>query len=261
MSADASTITTVMTGSGSGIGAATRALLEAEGHQVIGVDLKGAEITADLSTPEGRASAIREVLARSEGRIDRLVTCAGIGSNVRPASLIASVNYFGSVEILDGLFEALKRGKDTAVVSIVSNSAQMAPLDDSPFVQAMLDHDEPEAKRIIDEMDSPIVAYMGSKHALGRAIRRRVRKWGDARIRLNGVAPGPCDTPLLRATANDPATKKAIEMIDIPIGRRGEPEDVAKLVSFLLGPDATWMHGSIIFLDGGNDAEIRPDKY
>ena len=61
--------------------------------------------------------------------------------------------------------------------------------------------------------------------------------------------------------AEDPATRKSIEMIDIPIGRRGEAEDVAKLVSFLLGPDATWMHGSIIFLDGGNDAEIRPDKY
>ena len=76
-------------------------------------------------------------------------------------------------------------------MAIVSNSAQMAPLDDSPYVKALLDHDEAEARRVIDEMDSPIVAYMGSKHALGRAVRRRVRSWGDARVRLNGVAPGP----------------------------------------------------------------------
>ena len=88
--------------------------------------------------------------------------------------MIASVNYFGSVDVFDGLFDALRRGTDPAVVSIVSNSAQMAPLDDSPFVQALLAHDEPEATRIIDEMNSPIVAYLGSKHALGRAIRRRV---------------------------------------------------------------------------------------
>ena len=252
---------TVITGSASGIGAAIRKQLEADGHVVTGVDLKGAEVSADLSNPEGREAAIAEVLSRCDGRIDRLITCAGLGSNVRPASLVASVNYFGSVELFDGLFEALQRGTEPAVVGIVSNSAQMAPFDDTPFVNAMLDHDEPEARRIIDEMDSPIVAYMGSKHALGRALRRRVRKWGNARVRLNGVAPGPVDTPLLRATAADPATKAHIENIDIPIGRLGVPEDVAKLVTWLLGEDAPWMHGSVIFLDGGNDAEIRPDRY
>jgi NAD(P)-dependent dehydrogenase (short-subunit alcohol dehydrogenase family) len=251
----------VVTGAGSGIGAAIRSRLEAGGDRVIGVDLKGAEIIADLSGPEGRCKAIDAVLEHSGGALDRLVTCAGLGSNVRPASRIASVNYFGSIEVVDGLFDALRKGSEPAVVSIVSNSAQMAPLDDSPFVQALLDHDEPAARRIIDEMDSPIVAYMGSKHALGRALRRRVRKWGDARVRLNGVAPGPVDTPLLRATAEDPATRKAIEQIDIPIGRRGEPDDIAKLVMFLLSPDAAWIHGSIIFADGGNDAEIRPDRY
>jgi NAD(P)-dependent dehydrogenase (short-subunit alcohol dehydrogenase family) len=253
--------TVAITGSGSGIGAAIQQRLEAQGDEVIGVDLAGAEIVADLSTPEGRATAVAAILDRTGGSLDRLVTCAGLGSNIRPASLIASVNYFGSIEVIDALFDALQKGKDPAVVSIVSNSAQMAPLDDSPFVLAMLEHDEPEARRIIDEMDSPIVAYMGSKHALGRAIRRRVRKWGDARVRLNGVAPGPVDTPLLRGTAQDPATRKAVEQIDIPIGRKGEPDDIAKLVAFLLGPDAAWIHASIIFADGGNDAEIRPDRY
>jgi NAD(P)-dependent dehydrogenase (short-subunit alcohol dehydrogenase family) len=59
----------------------------------------------------------------------------------------------------------------------------------------------------------------------------------------------------------DPATRKEVENIDIPIGRFGEPEDIAAFVSFLLGPEATWMHGSVLFLDGGNDAEIRPDRY
>ena len=90
------------------------------------------------------------------------------------------------------------------------------------LVAAMLDADEPEARRIIDEMDSPIVAYLGSKHALGRAVRRRVRVWGDARVRLNGVAPGPVDTPLLEATKADPATRKEIENIDIRQITRGQ---------------------------------------
>jgi NAD(P)-dependent dehydrogenase (short-subunit alcohol dehydrogenase family) len=250
-----------VTGAGSGIGAAIRTRLEKEGYEVIGVDLKGAEVVADLSTPDGRAAAVAEVLERSGGTLDRVVTCAGLGSNVRPASLVASVNYFGSVEVLDGLFDALKKGSDPAAVAIVSNSAQMAPLDDSPFVAAMLDGDEPEARRIIDEMDSPVVAYLGSKHALGRAVRRRVRSWGDARVRLNGVCPGPVKTPLLEGTMSDPATRAQVENIDIPIGRWGEPADIASFVMYLLGPEATWMHGSVLFLDGGNDAEIRPDRY
>jgi len=250
-----------VTGSASGIGAAVRARLERDGFDVIGVDLRDAEVEADLSKAEGRASAVRSVLDRCGGTLDRAVACAGLGSNVRPPSLIASVNYFGVVEVLDGLLEALIRGSQPAAVAMVSNSAQMAPLEDSPFVAAMLDHDEGEARRIIDEMDSPIVAYLGSKHALGRAVRRRVRKWGDARVRLNGVCPGPVDTPLLRATRDDPTTRATIENIDIPIGRFGETADVASLVGFLLGPEASWIHGSIVYVDGGNDAEIRPDRY
>jgi len=253
--------TAVVTGSGSGIGAAIRQRLEQQDFEVIGVDVKGAEIIADLSEPAGRRAALSAIGERSGGRIDRLVTCAGLGSNVRPASLVASVNYFGSVEIIDGLLEALRGGEAPACVCVVSNSAQMAPLDDTPFVQAMLDGDEPEARRIIDEMDSPIVAYLGSKHALGRAVRRRVRTWGDARVRLNGVCPGPVRTPLLEATMADPATRANVENIDIPIGRWGETADVAAFVSFLLGPEAAWIHGSILYIDGGNDAEIRPDRF
>ncbi|MCP4003145.1 MAG: SDR family oxidoreductase [bacterium] len=249
-----------VTGSASGIGAAVRARLEKDGFEVIGVDLRDAEVIADLSSPQGRQEAIGRIVERCDGRLDRLVTSAGL-SNARPASLIAAVNYFGSVELMDGLFDALHEGMDPAVVAIVSNSAQMAPFEEHPFVLALLAHDEPEAVRIIDELDSPVVAYLGSKHALGRAIRRRVRKWGDARIRLNGVCPGPVRTPLLQATLDDPSTHDSVANIDIPIGRWGEPDDVASLVGFMLGPEGAWIHGSIFYIDGGNDAEIRPDKY
>lgn len=252
---------TAITGCASGIGAAIRADLEGRGHEVIGVDLRDAEITADLSRREDRARAVGEVTAACDGALDRLVTCAGIGGHVKPRSLVAKVNYFGSVELLDGLLPALQRGRDPAAVAVVSNSAQIAPIAEHPFVLALLEHDEPEACRIIDEHDSGPIAYMGTKHALGRAVRRRVRKWGDARVRLNGVCPGPTHTPLLEASRADPATAAAVESIDIPMGRWGEPEDVAKVVAFLLGSDAGWMHGSLVYVDGGNDAEIRPDRY
>ncbi len=96
-------LTTVITGSASGIGAATRKRLEDEGHGVIGIDIRNAEVIADLSTQEGRQTAVSAVLEKCEGHLDRLVVSAGLGAHTRPPSLIASVNYFGAVEVVDGL--------------------------------------------------------------------------------------------------------------------------------------------------------------
>lgn len=253
--------TVAITGSGSGIGAAIRRRLEADGARVTGIDLRGAEVVADLSTLEGRRAAVEAVLARCGGRLDRLVLSAGVGTRVRPPSLVTAVNYFGAVDVLDALLPALRAGAEPAVLVVCSNSAQMAPLDEHPYVKALLAHDEAEARRLADAGDSSIIAYMGAKHALGRAVRRRAGEWGRAGVRLNAIAPGPVKTPLLAGDMADPVTGAAIEKLSIPLGRMGEPEEVAELAAFLLGPKASWIHGSIYYIDGGNDAEIRPDRY
>jgi NAD(P)-dependent dehydrogenase (short-subunit alcohol dehydrogenase family) len=243
------------------LAAATKSHFESEGFDVIGVDLRNADVECDLSTPAGRQQAVAGILERCGGSLDRLVLCAGLGSSVRPASLICKVNYFGLVDVLDPLLPVLAKGSGSNAIAIGSNSAQMMDFEKHPFVLAMLDHDEEEACRIIDEMDNPIVAYMGSKNAVGRAVRRRAGEWGAEGVRLNAVCPGPTETALLQGTIDDPATKAAVESLDIPLGRRGQPEDIAKLVSFVAGEDATWIHGSVFYIDGGNDATIRPDRY
>ena len=148
-----------------------------------------------------------------------------------------------------------------AALVVCSNSAQMAPLDEHPYVKALLAHDEAEAKRVIDAQASGVVAYLGAKHALGRAVRRRAGEWGRAGVRLNAVAPGPVKTPLLAADMADPLTGAAIEKLSIPLGRMGEPEEVAELAAFLLSTKAGWIHGGIYYIDGGNDAEFRPDRF
>jgi NAD(P)-dependent dehydrogenase (short-subunit alcohol dehydrogenase family) len=254
-------LTTVITGSASGIGAATRKRLEDEGHGVIGIDIRNAEVIADLSTQEGRQTAVRAVLEKCEGHLDRLVVSAGLGAHTRPPSLIASVNYFGAVEVVDGLFSALKKGTAPAAVVVCSNSGQMMPMDDLPYVLALLEHDEKEACRIIDEADDPPLAYLGSKNALGKAVRRRSVPWAEAGVRINAVAPGPVMTPLLQGDMDDPLTGEAVRELRVPLGRMGEPHEIAELITFLLGPLASWIHGSIYYIDGGIDAEIRPDRY
>jgi NAD(P)-dependent dehydrogenase (short-subunit alcohol dehydrogenase family) len=250
-----------VTGSASGIGAAIRARLEAAGDRVIGVDVQDAEVLADLGSAPGRAEAVAAVRERCAGRLDRLVACAGLGAHVRPPSRIASVNYFGAVDVLDGLLDALAAGEAPAALAVCSNSAQLAPLDDHPYVQALLAHDEERARGLIDAQDSPIVAYLGSKHALGRAVRRRAARWGARGVRLSAIAPGPTDTPLYQRDRADPITGAAIRGIQVPLGRVAQPPEIAELAAFLLSPAAGYVHGAVVYVDGGLDAVARPDRF
>ena len=253
--------TAVVTGSASGIGAAIRKRFERSGNTVIGIDIKDAEIVADLSTHDGRVLAISGVKQRCNA-LDHFVACAGLATYARPPSLVASVNYFGAVELLDGLLKLLQRGKNPAAVAMLSNSAQWVQIDETPYFQALLRNDEAEAVKILDEMPDAFMAaslaYVGSKLALGRAIRQRTATWGKAGVRLNGVAPGNTRTPMLQKILDDPNTRDGVLSMEIPLGRLAEPDDVARLVAFLCSPEASYIHGGIFYVDGGMDAQIRP---
>src|SRR5690242_8963405 len=98
--------TVVVTGSGSGIGAALSAMLTERGGRVIGVDLADADAAADLSTPEGRASAVARITDLSGGVVDAVVTSAGTSV---PGEAMVTVNVFGTTAIVDGLQPLLAR--------------------------------------------------------------------------------------------------------------------------------------------------------
>ena len=250
--------TAVITGSASGIGAAIRSRLEADGLRVIGIDLAGQEIDADLSTPEGRTSAVEAVLTLTDGRIDALVPGAGLGPQVPDRGLIVAVNYFGAMGVLEGLFPALQAGESPAAVLICSNSISMTPMPDPTLLDLMVAGDEDAAREASVGMHGPTV-YAMTKRALGLAARQRVQAWGEAGVRLNLVAPGPISTPLLQGTRDDAELGQYVDLLPIPIGRVGEPSEIAGPVAFLLGPDSANVHGSVLFADGGSDALFRPD--
>jgi NAD(P)-dependent dehydrogenase (short-subunit alcohol dehydrogenase family) len=252
-----------VTGAASGLGAATVELLAGRGDTVIGVDLHDATIIADLGTPAGRRTAVEGISTACTGSLDGLVTFAGLaGTTGRPASSLVSVNYFGTVELLEGLRPQLARGAEPAAVAISSNSTTCQPGWSLALVDACLDGDEQAAREVADRGDS-IAAYPATKTAIARWLRRQAPQeaWAGAGIRLNGIAPGLMETPMVDEIRRDPVIGGAIDGFPIPVGRGGRPTEVAALVAYLLGPDARFFCGSVLFMDGGTDALLRPDDW
>jgi NAD(P)-dependent dehydrogenase (short-subunit alcohol dehydrogenase family) len=255
--------TVVVTGSASGLGAATTARLEAAGQRVIGVDLHDAEVVADLGTAEGRESAIAGITEAAGGSIDGLVTWAGLaGLTDRPGDVVASVNYFGTVELLEGLRPLLARGDAPAAVAIASNATTVFPNVPMAVVEACLAGDEDGARAAANEVGS-LATYPASKLALSWWCRRHAPtdEWAGAGITLNVVAPGAVETPILDQTRDDPVIGQFLADFRLPIGRNGTADELAAFVEFLLGPNGRFFCGSVLFCDGGSDALVRADDF
>ena len=217
-------------------------------------------MVADLGTPAGRSRAVAELaelVERTGGPLAAVVTCAGLaGSPSRSGSLLTSVNYFGTVDILNGLRPLMAPGG--AAVAISSNSTTVQPGIPTDIVAACLDHDEEASARLADTHGS-MVAYPASKLAVAHWVRREAcgPDWAGSGLRLNAIAPGMIDTPMIAAMQADAETRPLLEMLPIPVGRPGRPEEIAALVEYLLGPDAAFFCGSVVFCDGGSDALLR----
>lgn len=248
--------TIAITGSAGGIGEATRTVLEAKGHRVIGIDVRDAEVIANLSTAEGRAEMIIQVGAASDGALDGLVAAAGISSNGSNEELVVSVNYFGAVATLRGLRPMLERGTNASAVAISSNSAVAQMGIPQAAVAACLADDEPTARRAA--AGSPMGGYPASKLALAHWVRTHAvsPEWIGAGIRLNAIAPGLIETPM-----TDGGIEFVLSLGDVypvPIQRPGQANEVAALLAYLLSPIAGFFVGSFIVMDGGTDAALRP---
>jgi len=254
---------TVITGSASGIGAATKALLESQGHQVIGLDLRNADVNGDLSTAAGRQAVIDEVLQRCEGSLDHLVLCAGLGPTAPPA-VTAAVNYYGAVDLLDAWLPALQKGHNPSVVVVSSVASTQLPWASNPLGAPLKARDEATVAAILQGAGpdkAGHLAYAGSKNAVTVAVRERVSVWGAAGVRLNTIAPGAVQTPLLQAGLDDPRYGEAIRQFVGPIPRRATPEEIAQSIAFLLSSAAAYVHGAQLVVDGGIDALSRPTVF
>jgi NAD(P)-dependent dehydrogenase (short-subunit alcohol dehydrogenase family) len=256
--------TFVVTGAASGIGAATAQLLREQGHRVIGVDRSPSDITADLSTAEGRADVVRRVGELSPEGIAGFVPCAGVAglTGVDPR-LVVSVNYFGAIDVLTGLRPLLARaavnGEHPAVVLISSNSVTCQPGWASEVAGACVEHDEEKARSLASGRPA-VDVYPATKAALAWWVRRAgiEQDWIGAGIRCNAVAPGLIATAMTDRLRSDPELGVFADAYPSAISRPGKPEEVAATIGFLLSEQASLIVGTTLFVDGGTDAIMHP---
>jgi NAD(P)-dependent dehydrogenase (short-subunit alcohol dehydrogenase family) len=253
----------VVTGSASGIGAATVELLKERGAKVIGVDIHNADVNADLSTSLGRKEAVSRVIDLSAGKIDGIIACAGLA---HPIAKTVSVNFFGVTEFLTALLPTLSKSSAPRV-SITSSMASLMP--NSPeLVEALLANNEVGAVAIaqglVDKGDAEASLIYGStKRAIGRWIRRECIKqeWAGAGIPLNAVGPGIVETPMVADMIATAEARAAIDaMVPMPLNHYLKARQVAYLLVWLASEENTHTTGQTIYIDGGSDAALRGDN-
>jgi NAD(P)-dependent dehydrogenase (short-subunit alcohol dehydrogenase family) len=249
------TRTYVVTGAASGIGLATATLLEAQGHRVLGVDLRGATIEADLSTASGRAAMVEAVTEASGGTVDAVVANAGVTAT---DELCVRVNFFGAVATLEGLRPLLATSPAPRAVATASSSVMNEFL--APIVDTCLAGDEEVA--VTAAAGSGYYAYPSTKRALARWVRREAPTdaWAGAGIALNAVAPGIVRTPMTDELFADEAMRPIMDAaVPMPYGGYAHPEHIAQVMAFLTSADTARVTGQVLFIDGGADAIGRGD--
>lgn len=254
--------TYLVTGAASGIGAATVELLTSQGHKVIGADLRGSDIKADLTTAEGRDHLVAQARELSGGRLDGVIANAGISA---PIAATVKVNFFGAVATLEGLRPLLLESEAPRAV-VTASMASLQPADEE-LLQALLDGDEDAAvaRGTALEESGPQAGYLNyssSKQAIARWVRLNAptADWAGAGIPLNAIAPGVVISAMTEQLTSTPEGRAQLEeQVPMPLNGWMPAESAAELLSWLTSPANTHLCGQVIFIDGGVDAVFRKD--
>ena len=261
----------IVTGGSGGIGGKTVEILRSQGHEVLNVDLKDADICANLATKEGRDYVIDTIHEMYPDGIDGLCCNAGVSGACGNLKLIVSLNYYGAVNLAHGLFDLLKKKGGSCVVTSSNTISQGAARPDLVdllnYSQTKTALSEEAILKIVEKFDDSNLSvgnsiYVTTKYALARWVRRVSASWAANGVRINSVAPGNVSTPMTATMST--SAKAALAALPIPINYGTDelmnPEDIANVIVFLVSPLAHGVNGNVMFVDGGTDALLNSEK-
>ena len=238
--------TAIVTGAGSGIGRAIALRLAADGHAVVANDFvaeRAEAVAAEIVAAGGKALGIAGDVS-NEADVSALV--ARSTTAFGPVGIL--VNNAGHVH--QAPFEKLETSDFDRMIAVHLRGTFLTT---RALINGMLDRGEGVIVNIASQLGQiggiELVHYSAAKAAIIGMTKSLAREVSSRGVRVNAVAPGPINTPLVMALSDDWRERKAAEL---PLGRFGEPEEVAAAVSFLVSPQASLFVGQTIGPNSGD---------
>ncbi|MEB3068053.1 SDR family oxidoreductase [[Mycobacterium] vasticus] len=240
----------VVVGAGSGIGAATAAHFHARGDYVLAVDVRPQQTPAsqhaccDLRDPD----AITEFTGGIGDDWDLLAHVAGVPGTA-PAADVLTINYLGMRLMTEGMLPRLRSGG--AVVAVASTAALGWQQRIETLNGLLATTDAESVVRWQAGQDPAFPVYTTSKQAMILyAKRRAATARAEYGVRINTVSPGPVQTPIL-PDFEQTMGKEMLDTVRATVGRHAGVDDIVPVIDFLGSPDAGWITGQDIHVDGG----------